>query len=178
MQRILTVASHISLQVVCPLLRPATLLLVTNARASLRTTQLLFEASRYISYSSGFDVALTLIPLMRLAFGNDGLSKLVGSHQVCTSIPASTAADGECLRVRYGPEFGFWLTVTALVVSLALTWEPTGLVHDALHEQLYPGDTPPTLVGWWRRRTRRRRMRREDKAPGRDDDDDAPSPPR
>ena len=179
--------------IVCPLLRPLTLLLVASARLPLRATQILFELSRYVSYSCGLDVALAMPWLLRLAFGTAGLSKLVGSHEVCTALPDAGESDGECLIYAVDPAYGYWLTAVAFLLSLVLTFEPFGLAQsehatrtlrpaaagfarpahvaahsrsDALHAALYPKDAPPTPVGCWRRRRQRRRQRRRDNASG------------
>ena len=153
----LMATTYWSFCIVCPVVRPLSLLLLLHAPLG-KWRPLLHRLSRYLSYFYAIEVMLLAVPLMHDSFGPMSQS-LVNRNNLplCDTLAAlyphvkkNAVGDPLCFSIEVNVDVGYWLAAAAVFVYLLSGFDgsPT---HKFVHREIEPDDRAPPEWGRYAR---------------------------
>ena len=127
---------------ICPLVRPATLLVLLLAPLSPSAARRLFHASRFCSFYYALEVMLVVVPLLEATFGPLTAGILTPSNfPLCVPLQTLFGED-HCFAFEARPIRGYYWTFVAVGMHILSGFDGSPS-HKFVHRRLFPDEPSP-----------------------------------
>lgn len=144
---LLMAGSFLFFNILSPLARAVTLLMLLTLPMRLDQARKLFQASRILIAFYALDVMLVCTPLINMSFGP--MSQVLLDAQtfpLCGPLNKEFGTE-YCFRIDVNPQTGYWFNCGTIILMFLSGFDgsPT---HKYIHRRLYPADpNPPPTMG-------------------------------